>query len=146
MINQSIRNTVILIATLISTILLVKLQVAGIINLIILLTALGLRKYGNVSVTIAAYTSIGTSDNATSSPIVVKTFEDCKLSSFNNVLSDHVIYIYIVPGPPENFSVQVFNCTTVRLTWSPPKSPNGVILFYNVTYNGTQLKLQSVSS
>jgi len=39
----------------------------------------GLRRYGNVSVTIAAQTAIGTSDNATTEPIEVRTFEDCKL-------------------------------------------------------------------
>ena len=55
---------------------------------------LGLRKYGNISVTISAYTSVGTSDNATSSPVVVRTFEDCELPSLDNVLTDHVIYTH----------------------------------------------------
>ena len=54
-------------------------------------------------------------------------------------------FIHIVPGLPENFTVQVLNYTTVRLTWLPPSSPNGVILFYNITYYGTRLHIQSVS-
>jgi len=37
------------------------------------ITHIGLRKFGEISVTVSAYTSIGTSDNATSSPFVVRT-------------------------------------------------------------------------
>jgi len=50
-------------------------------------------------------------------------------------------FIYVVPGPPESFTVQVLNYTTVRLTWLPPTSPNGVILLYTIMYNGTRQSL-----
>ena len=39
----------------------------------------GLRKYGRISVTISAHTSVGTSDNATSSPVEGRTSQDREL-------------------------------------------------------------------
>jgi len=50
-------------------------------------------------------------------------------------------HIFVVPGPPENFNVQVLNHTTVQLSWQPPTTPNGIILFYTIAYNGTRLTL-----
>ncbi|XP_066541701.1 LOW QUALITY PROTEIN: phosphatidylinositol phosphatase PTPRQ [Hoplias malabaricus] len=57
-------------------------------------------------------------------------------------LGDGGILIYItfstsesVPSdPPQNVSCVVLSTTSVRLTWSPPTEPNGIIQFYTIYY------------
>ena len=50
----------------------------------------------------------------------------------------------IVPGPPENLTVQVLNIA-VTLSWQPPLLTNGIIIFYNITFNGSRYEQQLVS-
>ena len=50
----------------------------------------------------------------------------------------------VVPGPPENLTVQVLNFA-VTLSWQPPLLTNGIIIFYTVTYNGSKNEAQPVS-
>ena len=39
-----------------------------------------------------------------------------------------------VPGPPSSVYFPEVTWTTVRIVWSPPLEPNGVIRFYRVSY------------
>ena len=41
-----------------------------------------------------------------------------------------------VPSAPQNVTGEQLNATTVRLRWNPPKSPNGIITGFQVTYYG----------
>ena len=54
----------------------------------------GLRKYGRISITISASTSIGTGDNATSSPVEGRTFEDREWICLNYIVSDYGHYVH----------------------------------------------------
>ena len=50
----------------------------------------------------------------------------------------------IVPGPPENLTVQVLNFA-VTISWQPPLQANGIITHYTITYNGSRNETQQVS-
>ena len=52
--------------------------------------------------------------------------------------------MYIVPGPPEDLRIRVLN-VAVEISWEPPLMPNGIITFYNITYNGSRYKTLPVS-
>ena len=39
-----------------------------------------------------------------------------------------------VPGPPNDFSVEDFNSTSISVSWTTPLSPNGIIITYELTY------------
>jgi len=54
-------------------------------------------------------------------------------------------FINIVPGAPENLKVEVLNIA-VKISWQPPLLANGIIIFYNITYNGSRYELQLVSN
>ena len=67
-----------------------------------------------------------------------------------NLVSQHTIYCYkydyttlpfsltIEPGDaPTNFNAAVVNVTAIRLTWSPPLLPYGILLSYTITYNAS---------
>ena len=54
------------------------------------------------------------------------------------------ICTYVVPGPPENLTVQVLNFAVI-LSWQPPLLTNGIIIFYNITFNGSREEAQPVS-
>ena len=43
-----------------------------------------------------------------------------------------------VPGAPKDLVLEIVNITATKITWSAPDDPNGVILNYQVTYNGYQ--------
>ena len=45
--------------------------------------------------------------------------------------------MYVVPGPPENLTVEVLN-VAVRISWQPPLEENGLLTFYYITYNGSR--------
>ena len=55
------------------------------------------------------------------------------------------MYVYTVPGPPENLTVQVLNFA-VTLSWQPPLQANGIITFYTITFNGSRYETQPVRS
>ena len=42
----------------------------------------------------------------------------------------------LVPGEPRDLDVTKVGSSAVRVSWSPPLSPNGVILEYQVHYVG----------
>ncbi|KAK3090478.1 hypothetical protein FSP39_012184 [Pinctada imbricata] len=74
----------------------------------------GLRKFVKYEIQVLAYTRIG--DGVLSTPSVqAETFED-------------------VPGPPMYLWFPNVTYTSVRIRWSPPEEPNGVITGYMVSY------------
>ena len=50
----------------------------------------------------------------------------------------------VVPRPPEDLRVEVLN-VAVRISWQPPLITNGIIIFYNITYNGSRYEPLPVS-
>ena len=43
------------------------------------------------------------------------------------------VSLFLAPGsPPFNITVSAFNSSSVRISWRPPKMPNGVISAYNL--------------
>jgi len=50
--------------------------------------------------------------------------------------SFNLLLIFAVPSAPVNLSAQVVNATAAVLKWSPPDSPNGIILFYQIRFYG----------
>ena len=42
----------------------------------------------------------------------------------------------LVPGEPRDLDVTKVRLSVVRVSWSPPLSPNGIILEYQVHYVG----------
>ena len=61
--------------------------------------------------------------------------------SLLNVCSKHDIFIFlftfpIVPAAPKEPVSEILNETAVRLMWSSPDNPNGIILVYQVIYYG----------
>ena len=64
--------------------------------------------------------------------------------------SHDIFFIHIVPGAPGDITYQILTNTTIQLNWSPPDSPNGRILDYQVIYHGYRVNqtvngLRSVS-
>jgi len=47
-----------------------------------------------------------------------------------------MVLIHAVPSAPVELSAHVVNETAVILNWSPPDSPNGIILFYEIKFYG----------
>ncbi|XP_061168000.1 protein sidekick-2-like [Saccostrea echinata] len=74
----------------------------------------GLRKYVDYQIQLLAYTRMG--DGELSQPPVEKT-----------TLDD-------VPGPPVRLWFPEVTSNTVKIMWSPPLEPNGIISGYMVTY------------
>ena len=53
-------------------------------------------------------------------------------------------FSHTVPAdPPANFSAAAINTTAIELTWSQPPTPNGIVIFYNITYNLSEMILES---
>ena len=57
---------------------------------------------------------------------------------------DLIQHMHVVPGPPENLTVQVLNFA-VTISWQPPLQANGIITFYTITFNGSRNDPQPVS-
>lgn len=41
-----------------------------------------------------------------------------------------------MPSAPVNVTIDIFDSTSVTLKWDPPLSPNGIVLYYKVTFYG----------
>ncbi|KAK7021096.1 hypothetical protein SK128_026418, partial [Halocaridina rubra] len=74
-------------------------------------TLMGLGRYTNYSITVAAYTRRG--NGVRSDPIYCITEED-------------------VPGPVESVKALSVDSQSILVAWRPPKSPNGVITKYTI--------------
>ncbi|XP_053355831.1 phosphatidylinositol phosphatase PTPRQ [Clarias gariepinus] len=77
----------------------------------------GLDKYTQYKVRVAASTAAGESPGSDEDNISVLTLEDEPDS------------------PPYNLSVLNTTSSTATITWSVPEKPNGIIVFYEVTYS-----------
>ena len=44
-----------------------------------------------------------------------------------------------VPSAPVDIGVESVNSTAVAIKWSPPLSPNAILLFYKITYDGYKI-------
>ena len=64
--------------------------------------------------------------------------------TYNNTVFAWFLIQLIVPGPPENLTVQVLNFA-VTISWQPPLQANGIITNYTITYNGSRNGIQPVS-
>ncbi|VVC34250.1 Hypothetical protein CINCED_3A009503 [Cinara cedri] len=71
----------------------------------------GLEKYTNYSVRILAFTKIG--EGVQSSPVYCLTEQD-------------------IPGPPDNIKALTVTSSSILVSWTPPKQPNGVVIKYTV--------------
>nr|XP_047132108.1 usherin isoform X3 [Hydra vulgaris] len=93
------------------------------------LTVSGLLPYNSYTFKVYACTSIGCSSSPSASATTLQAAPESIL-------------------PPQ---ITIINARMVELEWSPPKSPNGIILSYvlkrnlTVIYNGMQLNLSDVS-
>ena len=55
-----------------------------------------------------------------------------------------MFFLLTVPAdPPANFNATAINSTAIQLTWSPPPTPNGIVIFYNITYNLSEMILEN---
>ena len=108
-----------------------------------------LTPYYLYSCLVTANTSVG-EGNASSIHFNI-TDESGKHYSYN-FMSQFRIYPLIltlwfsltVPAdPPANFSAAAINSTTIELTWSQPPTPNGIVIFYNLTYNLSEMIFES---
>ena len=41
----------------------------------------------------------------------------------------------LAPSPPENVAAVSYNSTAIRVTWSVPTTPNGLVTGYEIQYN-----------
>ncbi|XP_050422092.1 cell adhesion molecule Dscam2-like [Adelges cooleyi] len=71
----------------------------------------GLEKYTNYSVRVLAYNKVG--DGVQSSPVYCVTEQD-------------------VPGPPDNVKALTVTSSSILVSWTQPKRPNGIITKYIV--------------
>lgn len=60
----------------------------------------------------------------------------CLLQKVHDLCSIIGFLFQIVPAAPKELVSEILNETAVRLVWSPPDNPNGVILGYQVIYFG----------
>uniref|UniRef100_A0A8C0YRV5 Protein tyrosine phosphatase receptor type Q n=1 Tax=Cyprinus carpio carpio TaxID=630221 RepID=A0A8C0YRV5_CYPCA len=74
-----------------------------------------LRKYARYRISVQAATLVGLG-NHTSEILNITTLEDAP------------------SHPPQNVSYTLLTTTTVRLSWSPPNQPNGIIQYYTIHY------------
>ncbi|XP_050537388.1 cell adhesion molecule Dscam2 isoform X2 [Daktulosphaira vitifoliae] len=72
---------------------------------------IGLHKYTNYTLKVAAFTRIGVGEN--SKPITCSTDQDA-------------------PGPPEEIKIAIASAQSLIVSWAPPKYSNGVLLRYNL--------------
>uniref|UniRef100_UPI00398ECD83 phosphatidylinositol phosphatase PTPRQ n=1 Tax=Pristiophorus japonicus TaxID=55135 RepID=UPI00398ECD83 len=80
------------------------------------ITLTGLKKFTGYKMRVTASTSVGESSVSEKDDIFVRTLEDEPET------------------PPENVTIKNITETAVYLSWSPPERPNGIIIYYEVTY------------
>ncbi|KAM4881751.1 phosphatidylinositol phosphatase PTPRQ [Thomomys bottae] len=86
----------------------------------------GLKKYTQYIIEVSASTLKG--EGVRSVPISILTEEDAPAS------------------PPQNFSVKQLSGVTMKLSWQPPREPNGIILYYTVyVWDNSSLKATNVT-
>ena len=69
-----------------------------------------------------------------SDEMIVRTDEDGKTLYFN--YCNNIIYIFLVPAAPTNFTVVTVNSTVVQLSWNMPDVTNGILTNYTLIYTG----------
>ncbi|XP_012669614.2 phosphatidylinositol phosphatase PTPRQ [Otolemur garnettii] len=79
----------------------------------------GLKKYTKYKMRVAASTHVGESSLSEENDVFVRTLEDEPESS------------------PQDLEVIDITANEIRLKWSPPEKPNGVIIAYEVLYKDT---------
>ncbi|XP_048463873.1 phosphatidylinositol phosphatase PTPRQ [Rhincodon typus] len=80
------------------------------------ITLPGLKKFTDYKMRVTASTSVGESSVSDKDDIFVRTLEDEPET------------------PPENLTFKNVTETSAYLGWSPPEKPNGIIIYYEVTY------------
>ncbi|XP_067855570.1 phosphatidylinositol phosphatase PTPRQ isoform X2 [Heptranchias perlo] len=80
------------------------------------ITLTGLKKFTDYKMRVTASTSVGESSVSEKDDIFVRTLEDEPET------------------PPENVTFKNITETAAYLSWSPPERPNGIIIYYEVTY------------
>ncbi|XP_078272795.1 phosphatidylinositol phosphatase PTPRQ [Rhinoraja longicauda] len=80
------------------------------------ITLTGLKKFTEYKMRVTASTSVGESAVSGEDDVFVQTLEDEPET------------------PPENVTFNNVTATTVHLSWSPPETPNGIIVYYEVIY------------
>ncbi|XP_048405543.2 phosphatidylinositol phosphatase PTPRQ isoform X2 [Stegostoma tigrinum] len=80
------------------------------------ITLTALKKFTDYKMRVTASTSVGESSVSDKDDIFVRTLEDEPET------------------PPENLTFQNVTETSAYLGWSPPEKPNGIIIYYEVTY------------
>ena len=64
----------------------------------------------------------------------------CHNSGVKYSHTDFVFFLFTVPAdPPANFNATAINSTAIQLTWSPPPTPYGIVISYNITYNLSEM-------
>ena len=53
----------------------------------------------------------------------------------------HTINLYTVPDMPSKLSAEVVNGSLIVVKWEPPLNENGILLGYQVTYQGEQVSV-----
>ena len=93
-----------------------------------------LSPFTNYSCTIHAVTM--TIVGSMSDPIVVRTAEAGEML-VNKVVYNILMHTYMTtaPSPPVINAVTAIDSTSVRVEWSMPTNPNGMLTVYTIAYN-----------
>ena len=72
--------------------------------------------------------------------MLLRIHRSAELCFSSSSISRLVSFFPAVPDdPPQDFEVIVLNSTGILLTWTQPSIPNGIITFYTIVYNLTEL-------
>ena len=91
----------------------------------------GLSPYENVTVCVSASTSVG--EGPKSPPVSVKTRESGLLVYSPIVYCSLWVLSHTAPSGVESMEVEVVSDTSFRVSWTPPRTPNGVLTEYWLT-------------
>jgi len=58
----------------------------------------------------------------------------------------NLLFVFLVPEVPTNFSAVAVSSTAIQLSWSAPAAPNGILLSYTVAYADMNDDLSSNNS
>uniref|UniRef100_T1IJK3 Uncharacterized protein n=1 Tax=Strigamia maritima TaxID=126957 RepID=T1IJK3_STRMM len=70
-----------------------------------------------------------------SSKVECKTKEDDITRRLLKQKTQTILLLYAVPSEPTDVNWTLLDTQSIRLTWKPPKFPNGIIISYLVTYD-----------
>ena len=63
----------------------------------------------------------------------------------SNINCQCVGTFFSVPSAPCDVNLTMISPTSINVSWTMPKSPNGIITHYNITYIGTKRNTEIVS-